>query len=45
MCVIILACTELSVFKNKNELYENCIDAMDILVKESIERSEGVYKY
>lgn len=42
--VIILACTELSVFKNKNEVYKNCIDAMDILVKESIERSEGIYQ-
>ncbi|AKG04762.1 MULTISPECIES: cysteate racemase [Salimicrobium] len=38
--VIILACTELSVFGEKNELYDNCLDAMEVLVKEVIARSE-----
>ncbi|PBB06645.1 MULTISPECIES: cysteate racemase [Salimicrobium] len=38
--VIILACTELSVFGEKNELYPNCLDAMEVLVKEVIARSE-----
>lgn len=40
---IILACTELSVFKEYNRVPENCIDAMDILVKESILRSGAEY--
>lgn len=42
--VVILACTELSVFKEKNTVYDNCIDAMDVLIKESIERSGGIYR-
>lgn len=40
---IILACTELSVFKEYNRVPDNCIDAMDILVKESILRSGAEY--
>lgn len=42
--VVILACTELSVFKKTNEVPENCVDAMDALVKESIQRSNGKYR-
>ena len=42
--VIILACTELSVFKKKHTIHDNCLDALDILVKESIERSNAVYQ-
>lgn len=42
--VVILACTELSVFKKTNEVPENCVDAMDVLVKEAIERSNGRYR-
>lgn len=41
--VIILACTELSVFKKKNKIYDNCLDALDILVKKSVELSDAVY--
>lgn len=41
--VIILACTELSVFKGKHEVPSICLDAMDVLVKESILRSEAEY--
>lgn len=36
---VLLACTELSVFQQYHTLPPNCIDAMDILVKESIRRS------
>lgn len=42
--VVILACTELSVFKKSNKIPTNCIDAMDVLVKESIQRSNAVYE-
>jgi aspartate racemase len=42
--VIILACTELSVFKKKNQIYDNCLDALDVLVKESIIRSNATYQ-
>lgn len=42
--VVILACTELSVFKKKNQIYENCLDALDVLVKESITRSNATYQ-
>jgi aspartate racemase len=42
--VIILACTELSVFYKENKNYENCLDAMDVLVEESIRRSGAVYQ-
>ncbi len=40
---VILACTELSVYKGKNPVPEYCLDAMDVLVRESIVRSGGVY--
>lgn len=42
--VVILACTELSVFKKSNKINENCLDAMDVLVKESIIRSNAIYE-
>ena len=42
--VIILACTELSVFKKRNKIYDNCLDALDILVRESIQRSNAEYQ-
>lgn len=42
--VVILACTELSVFKEKNTVPENCLDAMDVLVEESVKRSGVQYK-
>ena len=42
--VIILACTELSVFKKRHDVPSICLDAMDVLVKESIIRSGAVYK-
>lgn len=41
---VILACTELSVFKGKHEIPTICLDAMDVLVKESILRSGAVYE-
>lgn len=41
--VVILACTELSVFKEKHEVPSICLDAMDVLVKESILRSGAEY--
>lgn len=41
--VIILACTELSVFKKTNEVHDNCLDALDVLVKQSIEKSNKNY--
>lgn len=41
--VIILACTELSVFKGKHEVASICLDAMDVLVEESIRRSGAEY--
>jgi aspartate racemase len=37
--IIILACTELSLFKNYYEVKETCVDAMNSLVKKSIELS------
>ena len=40
---VILACTELSVYKGRNSVPENCLDAMDVLVREAIVRSGGVY--
>ena len=40
---LILACTELSVYKGRNSVPENCLDAMDVLVREAIVRSGGVY--
>ncbi|MDO4473814.1 MAG: amino acid racemase [Eubacteriales bacterium] len=42
--VVILACTELSVFKRKHEVPSMCLDAMDVLVRESIIRSGATYK-
>lgn len=42
--VVILACTELSVFKGKHEVPAICLDAMDVLVKESILRSGAEYQ-
>lgn len=42
--VIILACTELSVFKRDHELPEICLDAMDVLIRESIIRSGADYQ-
>ncbi len=42
--VVILACTELSVYKKTHEVSERCLDAMDVLVRESITRSGAKYK-
>lgn len=42
--VIILACTELSVFKGKHDIPSICLDAMDVLVEEAILRSGAEYK-
>lgn len=42
--MIILACTELSVFKKKNKVYDNCLDALDVLVRKSIEKSSAKYQ-
>lgn len=41
---VILACTELSVFKGRHEIPSICLDAMDVLVRESILRSGAQYK-
>ena len=41
---VILACTELSVFKGKHEIPSICLDAMDVLVRESILRSGAQYQ-
>lgn len=41
---VILACTEISVFKEHYPVPANCIDAMDVLVKESILRSGARYR-
>ena len=41
--MVILACTEISVFKKDNPVPGICLDAMDVLVKESIVRSGGEY--
>ena len=42
--IVILACTELSVFKKSNKIEKNCLDAMDVLVKESVIRSNAAYQ-
>ena len=42
--VVILACTELSVFKRNYDVSSRCLDAMDILIKEAIVRSGGIYQ-
>lgn len=41
--VIILACTELSVYKEYHEVPADCLDAMDVLIRESIVRSNAPY--
>lgn len=41
---VILACTEISVFKEYHRVPEDCVDAMDILVRESVIRSGAIYK-
>lgn len=41
---VILACTELSCLNIPENLRENTVDAMDILVKKSIEYSDKIYK-
>lgn len=40
---VILACTELSVYRDNNPVPDFCIDAMDVLVKSSIEKSGATY--
>lgn len=42
--IVILACTELSTVKLKKESKQYCIDALDVLVKESIVRSNKQLK-
>lgn len=41
---VILACTEISVFKEYYPVPADCIDAMDVLVRESIVRSGAKYR-
>lgn len=41
--VVILACTEISVFKKNYAVPQICLDAMDVLVKEAILRTGGTY--
>lgn len=41
---VILACTEISVFKEYYQVPVNCLDAMDVLVRESILRSGAGYR-
>lgn len=41
--VVLLACTEISVFKKGYWVPECCLDAMDVLVRESIIRSGAEY--
>lgn len=41
---VILACTELSVFKSRYEFPSFCLDALDVLAKESVLRSEAEYR-
>ncbi len=40
---VILACTELSVYKQYHRVPEDCLDAMDVLIRESIVRSGAEY--
>lgn len=40
---VILACTELSVYKETNDVPDMCIDAMDVLVRVCIEKSGASY--
>ena len=42
--VVILACTEISVFKKDHVLPAICLDAMDVLIRESVLRSGAEYK-
>ena len=42
--VVILACTEISVFKKDHVLPEICLDAMGVLIRESIVRSGACYQ-
>lgn len=42
--VIILACTELSVYKRFHNVPDCCLDAMDVLIRESIIRSGATYQ-
>ena len=42
MCVI-LACTELFVYRKYHPVPEDCLDALEILVRESVIRSGGTY--
>ena len=42
--VIILACTELSVYKKHHKVPMHCVDALDVLVRESIVRSGAEYE-
>ena len=41
---VILACTEISVFKEYYQVPADCMDAMDVLVRESIIRSGAEYR-
>jgi aspartate racemase len=41
--VVLLACTEISVFKRTYPVPDICLDAMDVLVRESILRSGASY--
>ncbi|GAA6492798.1 MAG TPA: amino acid racemase [Candidatus Bariatricus faecipullorum] len=41
---VILACTEISVFKEYYPVPVNCVDAMDVLVREAILRSGAAYR-
>lgn len=41
--VIILACTELSVYKQYHQVPEYCLDAMDVLIRQSIIYSQATY--
>lgn len=42
--VVILACTELSVYRHFHNVPDCCLDAMDVLIRESILRSGAVYQ-
>ena len=42
--VVLLACTELSVYAETHEVPSFCLDAMDVLARISIERSGATYK-
>ncbi|MDQ9827117.1 hypothetical protein RFZ44_28045, partial [Acinetobacter sp. 163] len=42
--VVLLACTELSVYAETHEVPSFCLDSMDVLARISIERSGATYK-